>query len=80
MLECPGALKWEGGEGAERRWGKMLEMCNEPLMPSLAPSQHIWELDEPIKPTPIKSASITSRKAGVGPRQTPPLGRMSELA
>lgn len=50
----------------------MLVMCNEPLMLSLAPSQHIWELDEPIKPTPIKSASITSRKAEVGPRQTPP--------
>lgn len=33
----------------------MLVMCNDPLMLSLAPSQHIWELDEPIKLTPIKS-------------------------
>lgn len=57
MPECPGSLKCKGGEGvAERRWRKTPIMCNDLLMLSLAPSQHIWELDAPIKPTPIKSA------------------------
>lgn len=44
------------GRGNREEMEKMPVMCNDPLMLSLALSQHIWELDEPIKPTPIKSA------------------------